>query len=97
VARVVGSADVAGRRAAFFHAELRGARFITRMNAILDEIGGDLSKVDLSKLEEAKSREQLDQIWDSFWRERWWAYEVLMPVGAGMLAGSLIALARAGE
>src|SRR5262245_51456482 len=71
----------------FCHAELRGAQYIYEINSILDELGdrfpGD---------ESAASREKRDQLWNSFFRERWWAYQVIAPLGAGILIGSLLLL-----
>jgi hypothetical protein len=85
----------------FCHAELRGAQYINRMHAILDDIDIELDGTPARQaaFEEAfftaQQREKMDESWNSFSRERWWGYRVIAPVGAGVLAGSLVILAAA--
>ena len=75
----------------FCHAELRGAQYITDTNQLLDQLG-DRFPDD----ESAESRQRRDAQWDSFFAERWVGQEILAPLGAGSLAGSLAMLAATG-
>jgi hypothetical protein len=82
----------------FCHAELRGAWYIQKMNAILDDIFSQANDTAQQAAFEkafftAQSRERMSELWDSFFRERWLGHRVVAPLGAGILSGSLAGLA----
>jgi hypothetical protein len=83
----------------FCHAELRGAQYIKKVHAILDGISIQLDGTPARQaaFEEAfftaQHHEKMNELWESFFREGWWGYRVIAPVGAAVLAGSLAMLA----
>jgi len=72
----------------FCHAELRGAHYIEQTNSFLDELGDRFPGAESDRI-------RREEVWDSFSLERLCAYQVLAPLGVGILAGALLLLAVA--
>src|SRR4051794_36624685 len=82
---IIGSCTLLAGIVVFCHAELRGAHYIGETNALFDEL--DNLGLQFPDGESAESRQRRDRLWNSFFRERWWGFAVLIPVGAGVNDG----------
>jgi|GEM_PF-4878527 hypothetical protein len=71
----------------FCHGQWRGAEYIDGVNRLLDQMGDQFLES-----ESAESRARRMAVWESFFFESWVGYEILAPLGAGLLAGSLALL-----
>jgi hypothetical protein len=71
----------------FCHAEWQGVGYIEETNRLLDQ----LEK--FPEAESAEGRARREAVLESFFFERWVGHQILAPLGAGLLAGSLALLA----